>query len=150
EVFLWDDSPLMVERVQAKLVRWHEIERLTERALSEMHLVGEGAAWRALVRRIVEAARFSRTPILLTGESGTGKELLARLVHSIGMLETSTRQEKSEPVTLDCSTIIPELSGSELFGHEKGAFTGAVSSREGALALADGGSLFLDEIGELP
>jgi transcriptional regulator with GAF, ATPase, and Fis domain len=98
---------------------------------------------------IVEAARFSRTPVLLTGESGTGKELLARLVHTVGNLDGENGPPR-ELITVDCSTIVPELAGSELFGHERGAFTGAYGLREGAFALADGGTLFLDEVGELP
>ena len=79
------------------------------------------------------------------GESGTGKELIARLVHDL-----DKRQDKQGLVLLDCTTIVPELSGSEFFGHEKGAFTNAIANRDGAFALADGGTLFLDEIGELP
>src|SRR5207344_2992865 len=88
---------------------------------------------------------FTEGPVLLIGESGTGKELLARLIHDAGR-----RAAERDLVTVDCSTLVPELSGSELFGHEKGAFTGAVQVREGALALASGGTLFLDEVGELP
>src|SRR6478672_4383254 len=60
------------------------------------------------------------------------------------------RPDKGPFVVLDCTTVVPDLSGSELFGHEKGAFTGAVSARDGAFALANGGTLFLDEVGELP
>jgi hypothetical protein len=79
------------------------------------------------------------------GESGTGKELVARLVHAL-----DRRTVKKEFVVLDCSTLIPQLSGSEFFGHERGAFTGAITARDGAFALAHEGTLFLDEVGELP
>src|SRR5262249_44123862 len=72
-------------------------------------------------------------------------ELLARLIHE---LNAATKERSL--VVVDCTTIVPELSGSEFFGHERGAFTGAVAARDGAFALADGGTLFLDEIGELP
>ncbi|MDH3661338.1 MAG: sigma 54-interacting transcriptional regulator, partial [Alphaproteobacteria bacterium] len=82
---------------------------------------------------------------LLVGESGTGKELAARLIHTL-----DSRKDKRELVTLDCTTIVADLAGSEFFGHERGAFTGAAGLREGAFALADRGTLFLDEIGELP
>jgi transcriptional regulator with GAF, ATPase, and Fis domain len=82
--------------------------------------------------------------VIITGESGTGKELVARLIHTL-----DPRADKAELVVLDCTTIVPELSGSELFGHERGAFTGAVVARDGEFALANGGSLFLDEVGEL-
>jgi transcriptional regulator with GAF, ATPase, and Fis domain len=97
---------------------------------------------------VVEAGRFSNTPVLLTGDSGTGKEHLARLVHAV-LPQVVGRREGAELVTVDCTTIVPDLSGSELFGHEKGAFTGAHNVRDGAFALANDGTLFLDEVGEL-
>jgi transcriptional regulator with GAF, ATPase, and Fis domain len=83
--------------------------------------------------------------VLITGESGTGKELVSRLIHTL-----DPGVERRELVILDCTTIVPELIGSELFGHERGAFTGATGARDGAFALSDHGTLFLDEIGELP
>jgi transcriptional regulator with GAF, ATPase, and Fis domain len=82
--------------------------------------------------------------VLVTGESGTGKERVAQLIH-----ELDPRPKKNPLVVLDCSTVVPSLSGSEFFGHEKGAFTGAAAAREGAFELANGGTLFLDEVGEL-
>jgi transcriptional regulator with GAF, ATPase, and Fis domain len=108
-------------------------------------LVGTSQAWRCLLRQIIEVARFTDASVLIMGETGTGKELLARLIH-----ELDPRTPKRELALVDCTTIVPELSGSEFFGHERGAFTGAVSPRESAFALADGGTLFLDEVGELP
>jgi transcriptional regulator with GAF, ATPase, and Fis domain len=98
-----------------------------------------------VVREIVEAALFIDNPVLVTGESGTGKELVARLIHTL-----DRRPQKGELIVLDCTTVVPTLSGSEFFGHERGAFTGAVNARDGAFGQADGGTLFLDEIGELP
>jgi len=112
--------------------------------------IGAGAAWLQLVRRVVEAARFADTPVLLIGESGTGKELLAHLIHIADARAVTQAGSAPDPVTVDCSTIVPELSGSELFGHEKGAFTGAIAARDGAFAAANHGTLFLDEVGELP
>lgn len=97
------------------------------------------------LRRIVEVACFTTSPLLLEGESGTGKELVARLFHHL-----DPREGKRDLIVVDCTTIVPTLSGSEFFGHERGAFTGAMSAREGAFAAADRGTLFLDEIGELP
>jgi transcriptional regulator with GAF, ATPase, and Fis domain len=82
---------------------------------------------------------------VLIGETGTGKELAARLIHSL-----DGKRKLHDLIIVDCTTIVPDLSGSELFGHEKGSFTGAVSSRDGAFALSDSGTLFLDEVGELP
>lgn len=89
------------------------------------------------------AARFGQAPLLIQGETGTGKELAARVAHAVS-------RQRGNLVTVDCTTIVPTLMGSELFGHERGAFTGAVSVRTGACSGADQGSLFLDEVGELP
>jgi transcriptional regulator with GAF, ATPase, and Fis domain len=93
----------------------------------------------------VKVALFTDASILLTGETGTGKELVARLIHTLRQ-----DQKKRDLVVLDCTTIVSELSGSEFFGHERGAFTGAIAPRDGAFGLADGGTLLLDEVGELP
>jgi transcriptional regulator with GAF, ATPase, and Fis domain len=98
-----------------------------------------------VLREVVEMARFTTSSMLLTGETGTGKEVVARLVHDLDL-----RPRRRELVLLDCTTIVPSLSGSEFFGHEKGAFTGASAPRSGAFGLADHGTLFLDEVGELP
>ena len=94
---------------------------------------------------MIETILFSQAPILLIGESGTGKELISRLIHAL-----DKRADKKKLVVVDCTTIVPELSGCELFGHERGSYTNAIQSREGAFALANNGTLFLDEIGELP
>jgi transcriptional regulator with GAF, ATPase, and Fis domain len=150
EVLAWDESGALGRRIQARLERWIGVDQLVESAAVGEFLVGESPAWSALVRQIVEAARFSRAPILLIGESGTGKELLAHLIHKLSEPAPGSRGVLRDLVTLDCTTIVQELAGSELFGHERGAFTGALNPREGAFALSDGGTLFLDEIGELP
>ena len=107
--------------------------------------MGDSPNWGALLRQVVEVAAFNQTSVLLTGESGTGKELVARLIHAL-----DRRPAKGPLVVVDCTTVVPTLSGSEFFGHERGAFTGAVAARDGAFGRADGGTLFLDEIGELP
>jgi len=121
------------------------IEALLGSRLVQQNLVGQSAAWRATLREVIGAARLSEAPVLLLGETGTGKELLARLVHTLG-----SRNDQGELVVVDCTTLTPELAASELFGHERGAFTGATSARRGAITQADGGTLFLDEVGELP
>lgn len=149
DAIIWQEQSAATKQVYAKLKHWQTIDELVESGVSELGLVGQSPCWVTLLRAIVEAAHFTDIPILLVGDSGTGKELLARLIHLVGP-SRSKQAGQHEIVTVDCSTIVPELSGSELFGHERGAFTHAVSSREGALALADGGTLFLDEIGELP
>jgi transcriptional regulator with GAF, ATPase, and Fis domain len=145
DVLTWSDPAELAQQVRARFKRWLTVDQLLETPLVANSVVGKSPAWRAILRDIVEIARFSDAPALILGESGTGKELIARLLHTL-----DTRTHKRDLVVLDCSTIMPELSGSEFFGHERGAFTGAVSQRDGAFALADGGTLFLDEIGELP
>jgi transcriptional regulator with GAF, ATPase, and Fis domain len=133
------------EEIIVRLHRWDAVERLMRSAAVLNAVVGESPSWRRTLRQILEVAHFTDSAVLILGESGTGKELIARLVHAL-----DARPSKKELVILDCSTIVPELSGSEFFGHERGAFTGAVSARDGAFALAEGGTLFLDEVGELP
>src|SRR5205807_6787654 len=86
----------------------------------------------------------TRTPVLISGESGTGKELAARAIHFRGAMA------KTPFVAVDCGSLVPTLMESELFGYEKGAFTGATKSKAGLFQSADGGTIFLDEIGELP
>jgi len=138
-------------RVRARLDRWTAIDDLAIGAARKASCIGVSAAWVDLIRRVVEAARFADAPVLLIGESGTGKELMARLIHlADSRAERRSGSESPELITVDCSTIVPELSGSEFFGHEKGAFTGAIATRDGAFAAADRGTLFLDEVGELP
>jgi len=106
-------------------------------------IVGDSPAWRAAIEQVRRVAPTEST-VLLLGETGTGKELLARLTHQL-----SGRRSRTF-VKLNCSAIPTGLLESELFGHEKGAFTGAISRRVGRFELADQGTLFLDEIGDVP
>ncbi|WP_322919301.1 sigma 54-interacting transcriptional regulator [Nocardioides renjunii] len=129
--------------VVARLERWREVDRVLSSRVVASLVHGGSAATRRLLVDLVELAVYGSGPILLVGETGTGKELAARLVHAVN-------EESASLVVVDCTTIVASLSGSELFGHEKGAFTGADRARAGAFAAADGGTLFLDEIGELP
>jgi transcriptional regulator with GAF, ATPase, and Fis domain len=145
DVVTWGGSEQCIAHVAARFDRWREVDSVLESAVTRHGLVGESPRWRSVLRQVVEAARFTDAPVLITGESGTGKELIARLIHVL-----DPRPKKPDLVVVDCTTIVPTLSGSEFFGHERGSFTGAVSAREGAFALADGGTLFLDEVGELP
>jgi DNA-binding NtrC family response regulator len=96
------------------------------------------------IYNLIEKVAQSPTTILITGESGTGKELVARALH-----DQSSRVDKAF-ISVNCGAIPETLFESELFGHEKGAFTGAINARLGRFELADGGTLFLDEVGELP
>jgi transcriptional regulator with GAF, ATPase, and Fis domain len=145
DIFPWDDTPNTAEDVAARFTRWEVVDHIIASPLVEQGLVGDGRVWKLALRQVVEVARCTDAPMLIMGETGTGKELVARLIH-----ELDARPSKGDFVVLDCTTIVPELSGSEFFGHERGAFTGAVAPRDGAFALADGGTLFLDEVGELP
>ncbi|HEY8560912.1 MAG TPA: sigma 54-interacting transcriptional regulator [Pyrinomonadaceae bacterium] len=106
-------------------------------------LVGASPVWQKIIRQI-EMVAASDTTVLITGESGTGKELVARAIH-----ESSPRKDKPL-VRVNCAAISPELFESEFFGHVRGAFTSAVKDRAGRFQIADGGTIFLDEIGELP
>jgi DNA-binding NtrC family response regulator len=106
-------------------------------------MIGASRALQEVFKIVGRVAR-SDAPILITGESGTGKELVAKAVH-----EYSPRRQK-EMITINCGAIPENLLESELFGHEKGSFTGAIARREGRFEQADGGTLFLDEIGDMP
>lgn len=134
-----DDPAPLLARVRRRLA----VAQLAESDAVCQALVGRSAIWRALVREVVEVAAFSASPVLITGETGTGKDLIAQAIHQLSGCA-------GELTVLDCTTLSPELAGSELFGHERGAYTGAVGARDGAFAQADQGALFLDEIGELP
>jgi formate hydrogenlyase transcriptional activator len=106
-------------------------------------MVGSSPALKTVISNIVKVAPTDST-VLITGETGTGKELVARAIHK-------SSQRASQPfITVNCSAIPTSLIASELFGHEKGAFTGALQRRQGRFELANSGTIFLDEIGELP
>ncbi len=106
-------------------------------------LVGNHPNIQQLIKRVMQIAQ-SRATVLLSGESGTGKELLAAAIHR------ESSRSSGPFVRLNCASLAPTVLESELFGHEKGAFTGAAGRREGRFKLADGGTLFLDEISEAP
>jgi len=115
----------------------------SSKAPEQTRIIGSCKSMQELYRRIGKVARTDAT-VLILGESGTGKELAARAIH-----EQSNRANRPM-VCVNCAAIPETLIESELFGHEKGAFTGATSGRSGLIEAADGGTLFLDEIGELP
>src|SRR5262249_10830620 len=119
------------------------LRKRVEAATEGASLVGDSKPIREL-RKTIERVATSDASVLLLGESGTGKGLLARLLHA-----TSPRADKPF-MHVDCGAIAASVFESELFGHERGAFTGATRMRRGPIELAEGGTLFLDEIGELP
>jgi DNA-binding NtrC family response regulator len=140
-----DEMLLLVERTLAhsRLERQkNALKSDLERSYPVTGMIGDCSAMRDAFDRIHRVASTDTT-VLILGESGTGKELAARAVH-----ENSARSD-APIITVNCAAIPEGLIESELFGHEKGAFTGAVESRQGLIEMADGGSLFLDEIGEL-
>lgn len=145
DVLVWDGAAQLAPIITARFKRWQAIDTILDTPLVRNSLVGQSSAWISVLRQIVEVAHFTDASILITGETGTGKELVGRLIHTL-----DSRQDKRDLIVLDCTTIVPELAGSEFWGHERGAFTNAVAARDGAFALADRGTLFLDEIGELP
>ncbi len=109
----------------------------------ELGIIGESEATREVVELVMSIAPTTIS-VLITGESGSGKEVFARALHQL-----SPRKNKSM-ISVNCGAIPEGLLESELFGHEKGAFTGAISTKKGFFELADGGTIFLDEIGEMP
>jgi transcriptional regulator with GAF, ATPase, and Fis domain len=145
DVFCWSPSGSPADDIVSRLERWGEVDALLASELVAGNLVGTSTAFRRSLRELVEIGRFTDASVLLCGESGTGKELAARLIHAL-----DPRRQKGDLVVVDCTTVVPSLSGSEFFGHERGAFTGAVAAREGAFARGAGGTVFLDEVGELP
>jgi transcriptional regulator with GAF, ATPase, and Fis domain len=144
DLLLWPTLPAHADEVASRLQRWQAVHELVDSEPVRRAVAGQSTAWRSMLRGVVEAARFSEASVLITGETGTGKEQIAHLIHQL-----DDRPDLGEFVVLDCTTVSPELSGSEFFGHERGAFTGAAAARDGAFARAHRGTLFLDEVGEL-
>jgi two-component system, NtrC family, response regulator AtoC len=143
--------PFDLETLEIAIAKALSVKRLNQEnaylkensAAADDGLIGQSAPMQALKTLISQVAPEKAT-VLITGETGTGKELVAKAIH-----QTSPRK-KALFVALNCAAIPSEMLESELFGHEKGAFTGAVKERIGKFELADGGTLFLDEITEMP
>jgi two-component system, NtrC family, response regulator AtoC len=147
------EKPFRVERLRQLLQRMAEKVRLVaenqflrERVNTEAQfegIVGTSAKIQDVIR-MISRLKETRTPVLITGESGTGKELVAHAIHYRGPLA------QMPFIAVDCGSLVPTLMESELFGHEKGSFTGALKTKAGLFQAANGGTIFLDEIGELP
>jgi len=141
-----DELRLFLRRMADKVRLEEENQYLRDRSETEtaVHGIIGNSVGIQHVLRLISRLKDTRTPVLISGESGTGKELVARALHYRGSLA-------SRPfVAVDCGSLVPTLIESELFGYEKGAFTGALRSKQGLLQSADTGTIFLDEIGELP
>ena len=137
------DKLLLTVENALRLSRLEDENRELRHRLGKHELVGSGPAMKKLLAQI-ERVAASETRVCILGETGTGKELVARAIH-----EKSLRHENPF-ITLNCAAVPAELIESELFGHEKGAFTGAAAKHVGKFEQADGGTLFLDEIGDMP
>jgi DNA-binding NtrC family response regulator len=144
--FSFDELRLVLDRVTAHLKLATENRLLREQVKSKHGfgpMVGQAPEMDRLYR-IIAKASLSTHPVLILGESGTGKELVARSIHYSGPF-------RDKPfIAVDCGSLVPSLIESELFGYVKGAFTGAVRAKDGLMAAAEGGTVFLDEVGELP
>ena len=144
--FRVEELRMLLRRMEEKIRLVQENRVLRERVETDQELdgiIGESAKIREVLR-MVGRLKDSWTPVLISGESGTGKELVARAIHYRGAFA------RRPFVAVDCGALVPTLMESDLFGYTKGAFTGAVKSRTGLFQAADGGTIFLDEIGELP
>lgn len=142
-LFASDRERLMAEKDRLQKQIYELRQPVRERKKLHVHgIIGDSPALRGLLDKIAVVAKSNST-VLLRGESGTGKELVAKAIH-----ESSSRAKRPF-VKLNCAALPETVLESELFGHEKGAFTGAFSSRKGRFELADKGTLFLDEIGEI-
>jgi len=140
---LSSDKLLLTVENALRLSRLEDENRELRNRLGKHELIGSGPAMAKLLAQIDRVAA-SETRVCILGETGTGKELVARAIH-----EKSPRRENAF-ITLNCAAVPAELIESELFGHEKGAFTGAAAKHLGKFEQADGGTLFLDEIGDMP
>jgi two-component system response regulator HydG len=144
--FSLEELKILLDRVSTHLKLRSENRMLREKVKSKQGfggIIGRAPEMEKLYR-IIAKAGHSTHPVLILGESGTGKEMVARAIHFSGPL----REKPFIPV--DCGSLVPTLIESELFGYVKGAFTGAMHSKEGLLAIGEGGTVFLDEVGELP
>src|SRR6202453_4540958 len=141
-----EELRLFLRRMAEKVQLVEENQFLRERVdtESDLHGIVGSSAKIQDVLRMISRLKDTRTPVLISGESGTGKELVARAIH----FRVSFANRPF--VAVDCGSLVPTLIESELFGYEKGAFTGALRSKTGLFQSANGGTIFLDEIGELP
>lgn len=141
ELFIRINMVLQKKKLREEII--HLKEDININLYKEQNIIGTSAVFKKVLQTSFRVAKTD-APVLITGESGTGKELIARSVHNF------SSRKNGEFVAINCGAIPAELLETELFGHEKGAFTGAVNKKIGLFKKATGGTLFLDEIGEMP
>jgi DNA-binding NtrC family response regulator len=149
--FLIKDTPFDGTAVKAALAKLRTVRTLRQENLAarrggytrDVIVEGSSETWTTMKKQVAQAAR-SRAPVLIQGETGSGKEVVARLLHDL------SGRAIGPFLAINCGSMNRELLESELFGHEKGAFTGATGTKIGLVAAAEGGTLFLDELGEMP
>ncbi len=149
--FLIKDTPFDGTAVKAALAKLRTVRTLRQENLAarrggytrDVIVEGSSETWTTMKKQVAQAAR-SRAPVLIQGETGSGKEVVARLLHDL------SGRAIGPFLAINCGAMNRELLESELFGHEKGAFTGATGTKIGLVAAAEGGTLFLDELGEMP
>lgn len=142
----FDELIIKIKRlfdIKSLLIENRLLRKEVQRNYDFENIIGKSAAIKK-VYEMIQTVAETDTTVLITGKSGTGKELVARALHY------SSRRKNKPMISVNCGTITENLIESELFGHKKGAFTGAISDKEGYVKAADGGTLFLDEISELP
>ncbi len=138
-----DHLGIVIHRALERASLQREVEHLRSAPLGEQPMLGEGAAFKRVLQRLDKAGKGGTVTVLIQGETGSGKELMARYLHA------HSPRAANPFIELNCSAIPEQLLESELYGHEKGAFTDAKRFKKGLFELADGGTLFLDEIGEM-
>jgi DNA-binding NtrC family response regulator len=149
--FLVKDTPFDAAAVNAALARLKTVRALRKENLAARHggftrdviIEGPSQTWQTLKTKITQVAP-SNAAVLIQGETGSGKEIAARLLHDL------SRRASGPFIAINCGAVSRELLESELFGHEKGSFTGATAAKPGLIVAAEGGTLFLDELGEMP
>lgn len=135
-----DDFAALIRRARLRLGR-------AELESPDRNMLGNSAAMKDVYRQLQQASQHLNAPVLLLGETGTGKDLAARMLHRLTFAD---RAEGKPYIPVNCPNIPAEMFEAELFGSEKGAYTGADRRRTGLVEAADGGTLFLDEVGEIP
>ena len=139
-----EDLTAAVERLTHDLEAQFQEQHQLGEVFAGCGLIGRSAAMREVFRRAIKASHFSDLPLLILGETGTGKQRLAEAIHAL-----DPRRRDKPFITINCAALSKTLAESELFGHGKGAFSGATAERKGLFRAANGGTLMLDEIGEL-